>query len=958
MSCSPGDEMNAHLLVPARAAAPMSRARMAAAGRRFLILGVPVVALCMLLTMLIPAGHWRAPAVDAEYHGFDTNLIFTSESGPAPSGGIVHVSTGSVQLVALPESMPILHLVTSPLSFAATMDVRIIEGDGPISPLRIGIWSPRTRSGYFVNFSGSPVNAVTAETVGDGTVGQTLAGGTVLKRDSLGRYWPGERYRLELAVDRQRGTFHSRLTSHALLASAHPGLSLLGGPADRNYSDVVSDFVPVEGDAQYDFGGTVRLASGSDAYKVSIGWYDAAQAFLTFSNDWRSVRELAGWTPRMFHATAPPNAAFARVFLGSGNETRVVYADLFLRERVNPSRNLLPTGDFHQGLGGWTLVDSGARAPVIIDPDPAVREAWGGTQLVPDLFPASRLPLSLTVSLAARSGISRAVLEHYTLALPHQRWLTTKVDDPRARQIVAMLLAVGMLLVGIRLVLWVGARGTQPGAAGDLGRALDRDSSSSVRTNRKRIAVVAGFLLVQAWLFHLGSLPFDMQSAKVWAYVAARHGPLDLYHLPNIVSLARVWNGVPFHEAIFPYGPPMAYLFTLIGWLDRLFLSGPAGFILDTFMLEFLIKAFNVLFALGCGVLIYLVLRGRGLGEGAAKLSGALFLFNPAIWFSMSVWGQTQTVTLCLVLASIWAAENDRPACAWFALAVTGLTRPQILVPACLLGICYLQRFPLRRNVSAIAWATVLLFLFLGPFLLEISPSLPVDYYRSIFSIQGLGGNEPAMTLVSLGAYSVWPLVVHLVSRASGLATFNSSSAVPLIGRYSYDAVSTVVTLGLVLVVASLLLRRRRSAPGRGSDFLVLAGGTMGFLMLKTGVAGAHFVLALPFLILCMQAVGPRAASVLVGVWTLTTFVAMYGNLGFGISNVPYLAPAIAPGANALTRFFMSLHSADWFITLSVAANVLVLVWLLAQAAVGGQRRPSGFDVGDVGEMAPRAAGS
>ncbi len=73
---------------------------------------------------------------------------------------------------------------------------------------------------------------------------------------------------------------------------------LEGGPSDPGYADVSSGLVPVVAGDEYTFGGRVRLLSGTDAYKLSLHWYDAEGSYLGFSNDWRSVRWLDGheWT--------------------------------------------------------------------------------------------------------------------------------------------------------------------------------------------------------------------------------------------------------------------------------------------------------------------------------------------------------------------------------------------------------------------------------------------------------------------------------------------------------------------------------------------------------------------------------------------------------------------------------------------------------------------------------------
>jgi hypothetical protein len=61
-------------------------------------------------------------------------------------------------------------------------------------------------------------------------------------------------------------------------------------------------------------------------------------------------------------------------------------------------------------------------------------------------------------------------------------------------------------------------------------------------------------------------------------------------------------------------------------------------------------------------------------------------------------------------------------------------------------------------------------------------------------------------------------------------------------------------------------------------------------------------------------------------VWTITTFVPMYGDMGIAINTHAY--PLLAPAHNALTKLAVQLYSWDRFITVSVVANICALLWL------------------------------
>jgi hypothetical protein len=902
---------------------------------RLLPFAAVLVALAMLALMLVPASLWHSPENDVVYRGFDRNLIYADERGYALVDGDIDISPESLEFTALPNSRPTVHLATTPFELLqVAMDVRVLESEPGGAPFRIGIWSPRANSGYLLEFGPPPDHLITAEAVVNGTAASSLVGGDVVKSEILGHYSPGQLYHLEMGLDKEEGTISSRLSSLEAPPSGGSMLTLGGGPSDPEYGDVVSQLVPVQGGKEYSFGGLVKLVAGLDSYKIAIQWRDKRQAALGFANNWRTVQGLDGWTQREFTATAPPGAAFARMFLGSGNGTQLFFADLFLRETTS-STNLLPNGDFRGGDAGWTVEGHPSSALGIIEPSPAPMESSVTVATLPDLFDSLRV--SLTASSFSQSGVTAVFLENYSLTLPHQRFYGAKVDDVRVKALLAGLLAAGGLLCLTQAVLWRRRRRRPVPAMAGYPVSAAEARGKGLRLSPLAMGMLAAALacfVLNALLFGLGSHPFDMLSQRVWAYVAGSSSPAQLYYLPNLVSLAEVWNGGPWHEAVFPYQPAMAYIYALTGWAQRLFFSGPAGFSADTFQVTFLIKSINVLFGLGDALLIYLILREIKTSQRWSLVGAGLFAFNPAVWFSMSVWGQTHVISLFFLLASIWLAQRQRPTWAWLGLAAAALTRPQMLVPAALMGLVLLRRFPLRQNVQATAWSVILTFLFLGPFLVAISPSLPVDIWANQLRFQEGGGNEPAQTVISLGALSVWPLVTYLIEGVSGLARFSYPAVSPLIGDFTYQRISQLVTLGAVLVVAGAVLLRRKPATAMGDHLPLLALSTIAFLMLKTGLASPHMLIGMPFLILCRKSMNNVAYLSLVAIWTVTTLVTMYGSLGGALaaSGVETGVPLLHPSDNPVTRLVMDIHSSDWFITVGSLANTLVLVWLAVEA--------------------------
>jgi hypothetical protein len=60
-------------------------------------------------------------------------------------------------------------------------------------------------------------------------------------------------------------------------------------------------------------------------------------------------------------------------------------------------------------------------------------------------------------------------------------------------------------------------------------------------------------------LFLLGGHPFDARNEELYAFVTRTYGLAHVYYLPNVVSLAGIWSGIPYVEAAFPYGPTFGF---------------------------------------------------------------------------------------------------------------------------------------------------------------------------------------------------------------------------------------------------------------------------------------------------------------------------------------------------------------------------------------------------------------
>ena len=243
----------------------------------------------MLITLLAPGGIWRHPNNDGVFIGFEPNLLSISERGfPLPNAGQVRVSAtrDSLTLTAPPSSGPSVHLLTtSRQSFSAMLDIAVLKNPPGTTPLRLGVWSPRSSAGYFLSFGPAPRNLVTAELIEHGTPVQTLIRGDVTDSEQLGTYAVGETYHLEIAVNKESGVIAGHLSGTEGPPSGHRMLALTGGPARHSYGDIYSGYMPVVGGHAYNFGGLVRLVSGGPAFKLDVEWLNHHKDSLGFAGN-------------------------------------------------------------------------------------------------------------------------------------------------------------------------------------------------------------------------------------------------------------------------------------------------------------------------------------------------------------------------------------------------------------------------------------------------------------------------------------------------------------------------------------------------------------------------------------------------------------------------------------------------------------------------------------------------
>jgi Gpi18-like mannosyltransferase len=213
---------------------------------------------------------------------------------------------------------------------------------------------------------------------------------------------------------------------------------------------------------------------------------------------------------------------------------------------------------------------------------------------------------------------------------------------------------------------------------------------------RKEFAVIAAVLFsafaVRFLLFPIQGHWYDIQLIEKWTWVATEQGIRGFYR--------NVWSDYP---------PFNIYLFAG---------SGAAAKLLGVYgeaTLATLVKLVPTLFDLATAGLIYYFVRKHSSFK-VGLIAAALYAFNPATIFNVSIWGQQDAIyTFFVVFSLVLAFEGKSKAkysAASFALAI--LTKPQAIAFAPLLVFLIYKKNGLKTVFSStIAFALTALFVLL-----------------------------------------------------------------------------------------------------------------------------------------------------------------------------------------------------------------------------------------------------
>ncbi len=270
----------------------------------------------------------------------------------------------------------------------------------------------------------------------------------------------------------------------------------------------------------------------------------------------------------------------------------------------------------------------------------------------------------------------------------------------------------------------------------------------------------------------------DIACFKGWAVAAYEQGPANFY----------TYGG--FSD----YPPGYMYVLYVLGFLRELFAVDAAS---ATFTL--MIKLPSIIAEVITAVLVYRIAE-KHTNNIFALLCGMFLLFNPAMFFNSSAWGQIDAVFILFIALAILYLKKENYILGALFFTISLLIKPQAIMFAPVVGLAYifalLKKGQMKKALAGIFGgalvAAAVMFIVIYPFTGSQPPMWIIDKYA---------GTVNFYPYASLNAFNIYTLVG---------ANFAPSTESFLFLNYEILGIIFIVLICAVTVIVQYRSRERR----------------------------------------------------------------------------------------------------------------------------------------------------
>lgn len=160
----------------------------------------------------------------------------------------------------------------------------------------------------------------------------------------------------------------------------------------------------------------------------------------------------------------------------------------------------------------------------------------------------------------------------------------------------------------------------------------------------------------------------DIACYKGWAIAAYEGGPSNFYTTDMFAD----------------YPPGYIYVLWVLGWVREVFTIDA-----NSVLFTLIVKLPSIAAGLIIAIIVFKAAR-KEMGKTFALLCSAFVLFNPAMFFNSSVWGQVDVFFTLFAVLIIYYLRKDNAWLGAFFFAVALLIKPQTVMLLPVVGLCYL----------------------------------------------------------------------------------------------------------------------------------------------------------------------------------------------------------------------------------------------------------------------------